>query len=181
MASEATVQAARTDPRIKRTREHVIRTAREMLEEGLEPLTFTAVAERAFVARQTLYKHWGTVENLIAETVNISPVVGTYDRLNVPARASAFFGDVAGQLATGGTGAAVAAIVSASNYDPASKASVDKIEAALHASFNEIVGQVDRDGFIEIVGPVLYLALAGASPSAALLASLSKRAADVVR
>jgi hypothetical protein len=151
-----------------------------MLEQAQEPLTFTAVAERAFVARQTLYKHWGTIENLIAETVSIKPVVGNYDGLDVPARASAFFGDVAGQLATSGTGAAVAAIVSASNYDPTSKAAVNRIEAALHASFNEIVGQVDYDGFVEIVGPVLYLSLAGASPSAGLLASLSRRAADLV-
>jgi AcrR family transcriptional regulator len=180
MAPQADDYAAKTDPRIKRTREHVIRVAQEMLEEATEPLTFTAVADRAFVARQTLYKHWGTIENLIAETVELDPArSASYDG-DVTARASTFLQQVIAQLSSAGTGAAVAAIISASHYDETSKAAAEKISSSLHASFTELVGKVDDDGFLQIVGPVLYLGLTAASTSPALIGSLASRAVDLV-
>jgi len=58
------------DPRIERTRVHVLSIARQMLvERSGDPLTFSRLAERAQVSRRTLYTHWGTIERVIAEAV----------------------------------------------------------------------------------------------------------------
>lgn len=59
------------DPRIERTRVHVLSIARQMLvERSGDPLTFSRLAERAQVSRRTLYTHWGTIERVIAEAVS---------------------------------------------------------------------------------------------------------------
>jgi AcrR family transcriptional regulator len=61
-----------TDPRIERTRHHVLETARQMLAtHGTEPLTFTTLAARARVSRRTLYTHWGSIEKVISDAVTL--------------------------------------------------------------------------------------------------------------
>src|SRR6187431_34732 len=56
------------DPRIERTRTHVLTIARAMLaERSGEPLTFSRLAEAAQVSRRTLYTHWGSVERVIGD------------------------------------------------------------------------------------------------------------------
>ncbi len=178
--AEAIDYAGKTDPRIKRTRMHVIAVAREMLEEAKEPLSFTAVAERAFVARQTLYKHWGSIENLIAETIALPTAEASeYQGLDVQKRAAKFLTQITEQI-SGGTGAAIAAMFSASHYGPDAKAAVAKLNDSLLSSFNELVGKIDQDGFNEVVSPVIYLSLASLRPSKALLDSLSAKAVALV-
>jgi AcrR family transcriptional regulator len=180
MAEVSEEATGKTDPRIKRTRNHVLQIAREMLERADEPLTFTAVAEEAFVARQTLYKHWGTIENLIADTIEVEPASSsTFEGLDREERARTFLTSVADQI-SGGTGAAVAAIYSAVRYSPESKAAVDKLDTTMYASFVETVGQIDRDGYTQIVAPVVYVALSGRTPSPRLINSLASRAAELI-
>jgi AcrR family transcriptional regulator len=44
---------------VERTRRHVLAVARELLPEvGPAGLTYSLLAERAGVTRQTLYRHW---------------------------------------------------------------------------------------------------------------------------
>ncbi len=58
------------DPRIQRTRDHVLGVVRRMLATPSDvPLTFTSLAAEAEVSRRTLYTHWGTIDRLIAEAV----------------------------------------------------------------------------------------------------------------
>src|SRR4051794_7113552 len=54
------------DPRIARTRPHVLDHARRLLEEqGAGGMTFSSLAARAEVARQTLYRYWDSPEALV--------------------------------------------------------------------------------------------------------------------
>ena len=55
------------DPRILRTRVHILEVLRELLARPGEEITFTTLALRARVSRRTLYTHWGTVEAAVAD------------------------------------------------------------------------------------------------------------------
>jgi AcrR family transcriptional regulator len=169
------------DPRIRRTRLHVIQTARAMLNEHSEALTFTSVADRAFVARQTLYKHWGTVENLIAETIEVDRVgsEADYDGLDVPARISLFLSRLISEIDPG-TAAAIASLIAASSYEPDSRKAMNKLSNSLFELFQTSVGQVTPDQFVQLVAPVIFLTIAGAPVSDELVASLAERGAQLI-
>jgi AcrR family transcriptional regulator len=58
------------DPRIVRTRAAVVEATIDLIhEEGLEAVTFQAVARRAGVGRATLYRHWESTDELIFEAL----------------------------------------------------------------------------------------------------------------
>lgn len=69
--------APRVDPRIERTRNHILTTARRMLADGIGlPLTFATLAQEAQVSRRTLYTHWGTVDAVVRDgTLLAEPAV----------------------------------------------------------------------------------------------------------
>src|SRR5271170_2991042 len=47
------------NPRVRRTRARILAAARDLLSQtGPAGLTYSALAERAGVTRQTLYRHW---------------------------------------------------------------------------------------------------------------------------
>jgi AcrR family transcriptional regulator len=56
------------DTRIERTREAVLRAATELLvESGPEALTVDGVVARSGVAKSTVYRHWATRDDLVAD------------------------------------------------------------------------------------------------------------------
>ncbi|MDQ3147760.1 MAG: TetR/AcrR family transcriptional regulator [Actinomycetota bacterium] len=58
-----------TDPRVTRTRAHVLAVAGELIaEEGREGFSIDAVARRSGVARTTVYRHWPELGDLILDT-----------------------------------------------------------------------------------------------------------------
>jgi AcrR family transcriptional regulator len=180
-AQTAEPSLVKTDPRIRRTRIHVLDIARTMLNEHTEALTFTAVAERAFVARQTLYKHWGSIENLIAETVVVSRVgqASDYDGLDAGERTKLFLTRLPMEIDTG-MASAIAAIISAASYEPDSRTALGKLDKSLFDMFTESVGPVTHDQFIELVAPVMYLIISGGTISEQLIDSLSERGGQIL-
>ena len=183
MASDASVSEppVRTDPRIRRTRLHVLEIAREMLNEHSEALTFTAVAERAFVARQTLYKHWGSIENLIAETIVVARVGKDtdYEGLDAKQRTTMFLERTTQQI-DAGMASAIAAIIAAASYEPDSRRALGKLDASLFEMFSSSVGTVTHDQFIELVAPVMYLIISGGPVSPGLISSLAERSSQLL-
>ncbi|MEO9220988.1 MAG: helix-turn-helix domain-containing protein, partial [Mycobacteriaceae bacterium] len=62
---------------VRRTKARVLTAARELLPEtGAAGLTYSLLAQRAGVTRQTLYRHWPSREQLLAELVLTGPEVG---------------------------------------------------------------------------------------------------------
>ena len=55
------------DPRILRTRLHILDVLRDMLSRPGEAITFSSIAVAAQVSRRTLYTHWGSVETAVAD------------------------------------------------------------------------------------------------------------------
>jgi AcrR family transcriptional regulator len=59
------------DPRIARTHAAVMTAATELLAEGgAEAMTIDAVVARSGVAKSTLYRHWATRDDLVADVFN---------------------------------------------------------------------------------------------------------------
>lgn len=65
------------DPRIERTKQAVRQATLEVLgERGFDACTIEGVAREARVAKSTIYRHWSTKLDLVAdalETLNVSP------------------------------------------------------------------------------------------------------------
>ncbi|HEY6495190.1 MAG TPA: TetR/AcrR family transcriptional regulator, partial [Trebonia sp.] len=66
------------NPRVKRTRDRMLAAARELLAEaGPAGLTYSSLAERAGVTRQTLYRHWPERSALLVDLI-LEGSVGGY-------------------------------------------------------------------------------------------------------
>lgn len=60
----------RRDPRVERTRERVLETARRLLvEEGPDAVTALRISEETGIARTTIYRHWPEREDLLRDTL----------------------------------------------------------------------------------------------------------------
>src|SRR5271169_3507010 len=58
------------NPRVQRTRNRILAAARELLAEaGPAGLTYSVLAERAGVTRQTLYRHWPARAGLLTDLI----------------------------------------------------------------------------------------------------------------
>lgn len=173
--------SASVDPRIHRTRVLVINAARELLNEGNSSLTFAQVAERADVARQTLYKHWGTIENLMADTIRFvrDDWEDDYKGLDVRGRAHLYLTRISTDLDRGMV-AATNGILAARTHNPLAQQALGVLDETLFDMFVKSVGPATHDQFYEIVTPVLFLTLCGIPPSFALINALSQRAEQLL-
>jgi AcrR family transcriptional regulator len=60
------------DPRVLRTRESVIAATQEALvEEGYAAITIDGIARRSGVARTTIYRHWGSIADLVIDAITL--------------------------------------------------------------------------------------------------------------
>jgi AcrR family transcriptional regulator len=166
---------------VRRTRRHVLAVTRQLLNERQGTLTFTRVADRAGVARQTLYKHWGTIEMLIVDTIVIGRIgtAADYVGLDVGQRAALFFGRLVMEVDEG-MASAVAAIISVAVYEQNSRDAYERLDRNFFEMFRSLVAPVTHDEFVQLVTPIIYLVIAGSPISPALMESLSERAAQIV-
>ena len=58
-----------SDPRIMRTKLHVLGVLRELLGRDGEEITLSSLAAEARVSRRTIYTHWGNIESAVAEAM----------------------------------------------------------------------------------------------------------------
>ncbi|TIH37106.1 TetR/AcrR family transcriptional regulator [Subtercola vilae] len=67
----------RVNPRVERTKTRVLEVAHELLDElGPAGLTYTSLASRSGVTRQTIYQHWPERDALLADVILTGPDVG---------------------------------------------------------------------------------------------------------
>jgi AcrR family transcriptional regulator len=60
------------DPRVLRTRESVIAATRvALVEEGYAAITIDGIARRSGVARTTIYRHWGSLADLVIDAITL--------------------------------------------------------------------------------------------------------------
>ena len=146
--------------RVRRTRAQVIAVARDVLVEvGPLGLTYTLLADRAGVTRQTLYRHWPTIEALLVDLVLIGPDVGYPEPAEDPFEvAVGFLTSLRAGMDDPTTSAALIALAAQAAVHQASAAALRSISADRRAALNVLLSassrQVSEDDFARLVGPV---------------------------
>src|ERR1039457_583787 len=107
-------------PRVQRTRGHILAVARELLPEvGSAGLTYSMLADRAGVTRQTLYRRWPARAALLVDLILAVPEVGFPEPGSDPrAVATAWLTSLAAGLNDQATRAAVLAVTARADLDP---------------------------------------------------------------
>lgn len=147
---------------MRRTRSHVLAVARELLPEvGALSLTYSLLAQRANVTRQTLYRHWPTREQLLAELLLTGPEVG-YPTPGDDIRTAviAFLTSLRAGMTVPATAAAIVTLAAQADRDPTSDHALATVAEdrrhALNALLEPTGRHVDPDDFALLCGPILY-------------------------
>ena len=153
---------ASTHRRVARTKAHVLSVALSLLPEvGPIGLTYTVLADRAHVTRQTLYRHWPTREQLFAELVLQGPDV-SYPAPGTDAEevVSEFLASLRAGMDDPPTAAALSALVSQADREPASTAALAAIAVDRWEALNTLLApsgcHVTADEFARLCGPILF-------------------------
>lgn len=145
------------DPRIQRTRIHVLETARRLLSDtSTGPLTFTLLAKEAQVSRRTLYAHWGTVEKVISEAVTLQHVEDATDTsaFSTRQRLEHFLNGMRSGIHEPVASVALASLMhQAVREESAGESLVDMGDARIE-QFREQVGPITSDQYAQLVGPI---------------------------
>jgi AcrR family transcriptional regulator len=149
------------NPRVQRTRNLVLAIARELLTEtGPAGLTYSVLAERAGVTRQTLYRHWPSRAALLVDLILEGPEAG-YPEPGADLRAVSigWVTSLSAGLTDPATRAAVLAVTAQADTDPDSNQALVRIAADRLAAFNELLGpagqRVSDEDYTLLCGPVL--------------------------
>lgn len=150
------------DPRIERTKSHVLRTAREMIAaRSGETLTFSRLAEVAQVSRRTLYTHWGTVERLIGEAITArtdEPEI-VKDGLTDRQVLRKLLERTRDRLTDPITHVAISGLISQASQSAEAQATLAHLGTARVEDYAALIGPIDHEQYSRIVGPLYYTTL----------------------
>jgi AcrR family transcriptional regulator len=151
-----------TDPRVQRTRLHVLQQARELIAaEGTGALTYTALAARAQVTRPTLYRHWPTPTELLVDLVlqggpTHYPDPGT----DAPAVVRAFLRSLRDGMDDPALAGAFSALISAAEHDPTARAALTEVTADRRSALNTVLApssvHIHPPELAQLSGAVLF-------------------------
>jgi AcrR family transcriptional regulator len=149
------------NPRVQRTRGRILAAARELLSEaGLAGLTYSTLADRAGVTRQTLYRHWPARSALLVDLVLEGPDAG-YPQAGTDPRtvATAWLTSLRAGMQDRARRTAVLAVTAQADSDPDSARALVRIGADRLAALNELLEpsgrQLSADEYALLSGPVL--------------------------
>jgi AcrR family transcriptional regulator len=131
-----------------------------------ESVTISTLARTAEVSRRTIYVHWQSVEQLIAEaTANtaVLPVVGDFDG-SLQERLFTFLYDTRALLRTRLSRIAVSSVAYFAANDAAHNEQLRELHQRRLAQFRVAVGDISEEQFGLIVGPVYFAELIAGEP-----------------
>ena len=149
------------NPRVRRTRERILAAARELLAEaGPAGLTYSLLADRAGVTRQTLYRHWPTRAALLVDLILEAPDVGYPEPGADPHKVAAdWLTSLSEGLRDPAVRATVLAVTAQADTDPDSAEALIRIADDRVAALNELLKpsgtQVTSDDYMLLIGPVM--------------------------
>src|SRR5712691_12690687 len=108
------------NPRVQRTRRRILAVARELLPQvGPTGLSYSLLAERAGVTRQTLYRHWPTRAGLLVDLILTGPEAGFPEPGRDPRQVlTAWLTSLRRGLEDLASRTAVLAVTAQADYDP---------------------------------------------------------------
>ena len=149
------------NPRVRRTRERILAAARELLSEvGPAGLTYSLLAERAGVTRQTLYRHWPSRPALLLGLILEGADGGYPEPGPDPAVvATAWLASLRDGLRGSGRRIAVLGVAAQADSDPDSAEALAQLTQYGRAALNELLAPsgrgVTNDEYALLSGPVL--------------------------
>jgi AcrR family transcriptional regulator len=151
-----------SNPRVQRTRAHVLAVARELLPEvGPIGLTCTLLAERADVTRQTVYRHWPNRAELLLDLILEGPDFGGYPEPGSDMRAvtTAWLKSLRDGIREPATRAAFLAVTANADHDPDGAKALAGLIGDRRAALNSLLEpsglQISDDEFTLLYGPLL--------------------------
>ncbi|GAA3131581.1 TetR/AcrR family transcriptional regulator [Streptomyces echinatus] len=152
-----------SNPRVQRTRARILTVARELLAEvGPTALTYSLLAERAQVTRQTLYRHWPTRETMLADVMLESGDAASYPTPGTDPRQvlTAYLHSLRQGLSDTATGSALMALAAQADRNPDAAQALTRISQDRHQALNELLApsgvQMTPDEFTLLIGPVMF-------------------------
>jgi AcrR family transcriptional regulator len=153
---------AALDPRIERTRAHVLGHARDLLSDGgPSAVTYVELAARARVTRQTLYRHWPTREALFVDLARERAGLGLTESSGPP---EVIIGDFLRAMREGmddvSNTAPLTALIAQADHDPTCRSALMSVVAECHGLLNGLLEQsgvmLDAEQYARLVGPVMF-------------------------
>jgi AcrR family transcriptional regulator len=152
---------AQDNPRVQRTRRRILAVARQLLPgTGPAGLTYSLLADRAGVTRQTLYRHWPTRDALLVDLILDGPDTG-YPEPGSDLRAvvTAWLISLRAGITSQATRAAVLAVTARSDADPDSAQALIRLGADRLRALNKLLEpagrQITDEEYTRLCGPVL--------------------------
>ena len=149
------------NPRVRRTRERILAAARELLSEvGPAGLTYSLLAERAGVTRQTLYRHWPGRPALLLGLI-LEGADGGYPEPGADpgAVAAAWLASLRDGLRDQARRIAVLGVAAQADSDPDSAQALGQLTEYGNAALNELLQPsgttISADDYAMLSGPVL--------------------------
>jgi AcrR family transcriptional regulator len=149
------------NPRVQRTRNRLLATARKLLSEaGPAGLTYSMLAERSGITRQTVYRHWPSRAALLVELMLDGPAVGYPEPGTAPrAVAAAWLSSLRAGMDDQARRAAVLAVTAQADTDPESAQALARITQDRLAALNELLKpsgtQIAPEEYAMLTGPLL--------------------------
>ena len=180
------------DPRVERTRQTVLTSARElMLADGLDAVTYARLAEHAGVGRRTLYRHWPSRTVLLHEVLGGASFPTWEPTGDLRADARRHLEQLRVALVDGPLAVIVVALAERSTTDPAVASLRTSLVESGCAPLRRLLEDAQRRGELpagdvatriaELEGPLFYVVcIQGGIPTDALLDDLVDRVLQTV-
>lgn len=149
------------DPRVARTRAHVLSHARSLLSAGgLNRVTYQELSTQAQVTRQTLYRHWPTREALFAdlalESTAWSPTSDGPPELII----KEFLYSLRDGTNDPRNAAPLTALIALADHDVTCRNALARVAAEARAALNRALAHsgvhLDAEQYAGLLGPVLF-------------------------
>jgi len=148
------------DPRIDRTKKHVLESALELLaDEGAAYFSFSTIAKHAKVSRATLYRHWQSPAQLLADVI-LQTHRNPPSQVELPTEPEAFLLYFLRGVNTGmsepSMKAALAALMSYATSDEKTQKVLYDVGEERRATLESVWGPIDQEEYTRMVGPIVH-------------------------
>jgi len=152
------------DPRMDRTRQHVLACAREiLLAHGVDAVIYSEIGRVARVSRNTLYRHWPTREQLLAD-LTLSYYADQEGEAPAVKSVADFLRSVRGNLDEPGSAKSLGLLISRADHDPAIAQALRQVAQFRQEELSQVTGPLTDAEFALIIGPLLFQAMIARRP-----------------
>ncbi|MET0456164.1 MAG: TetR/AcrR family transcriptional regulator [Mycobacterium sp.] len=150
------------DPRIERTRAHVLKHARRLIATaGPTSVTYSELAAETRVTRQTLYRHWPTREALFVDLVLQQSMDGLPNGSGSAAQiVGGFLRRLRDDMDDPANAGPLVALIATADHQPASDSALGHVVVTVCDALNALVApsgrQVTPDDYARLCGPVIF-------------------------